>query len=270
MPVWHRLEFARADPDTQERLKLEIIGDAGGVRWAQFYDATPFSETLEGRVGSLAFREASPIFPALERLCEEHGPWTVVQIGSSSGRELGHYAARYPTIQFIGTDVVPEVVRYAAKAHQAPNLRFIVADAKRLRETLSSCALIENPVVVLSNGILQYIGPAFIGEWFRDMAAWAPVRHLLLNEGVLLTHGPPNQLRGSFSDASWCFTHDYRWYAELAGWHSYAHAIIYPFRPPDAYPLHGQTALCFYHGVRATRLESDPLASDIRARHEGS
>jgi len=252
MPVWQRLEFMRADPETQERLKLEIIGSAAGVRWAQRYDARPFAEELEGRIGCLPFREACPAFPALERLCEESSGWTVVQIGSSSGRELGHFAARYPMVQFVGVDIVPEVVRYSTAAHQAPNLRLVAGDARKLRETLS---FVQRPIVLLSNGTLQYVGPAFIGRWFQDMAAWPAVRHLLINEGVLLTNGPPDQLHGSLAASSWSSTHDYRWYAEAAGWLTHAHAIIYPYRPREAYPGHGQSAHCFYHGVRDPRPE---------------
>ena len=84
----------------------------------------------------------------------------------------------------------------------------------------------------------------------KDVARWASVEHLLIQEGVLLTHGPPDRLHGSFNAHSWTSTHDYGWYAEEAGWQTLAKAILVPYDPPDAYPQHKDVAHYFYHGVR--------------------
>jgi hypothetical protein len=250
LPIWHRMEFNRSAPAEQERLKADVVfGGANGVRWAQGYDAVPFEDLLAGRVGRLPYRDACPIWSELERLCGQSREWTVVQIGSSSGRELAYYAGRYPAIEFVGVDIVPEVVRYAAAAHRAPNLRFVAADAKHLRLALES--QIQRPIVMLSVGTLQYIGASFIGQWFQDMSGWFSVRHLLIQEGVLLTHGPPDRLQGSFNAQSWTSTHDYGWYAEAAGWQTRAKAVIAPYDPPREYPEHADVAHYFYYGVRA-------------------
>lgn len=248
MAIWYRLKFARADPETQEQLKLQIIGSTAGVAWARSYDARSFACELDGQLGALSYREACPVFPALERLLEVGSDWTVVHIGSSSGREMAYYAERYRASQFIGIDIVPDVVQYASEAHRAANLRFMVADIRNMRSMLN--VIIERPVIVLSHGTLQYLGPSFIGEWFQQMWAWPVISHLLINEGVSFAGQPPDELRGSVAISSWVTTHDYRWYAETAGWRTERCALIYPYRPPEAYPLHQHTAHYFYHGIR--------------------
>lgn len=248
LSVWQRLVFERADPDTQERLKLQLIGGEAGLRWARMYAARSFEDELNGRVGTLSFRDARPIFPTLERLCADGQSWTVLQIGSSSGRELAYYAAHYPTTTFVGVDFVPKVVAFANSVHRAPNLRFLVADATRL-DTIAG--EVQSPIIVLSNGVLQYIGPTKIGLWFHALAAWRAVHHVLLNECVVLTQGALDaRHRSSYNRSSWSATHNYRWFAERAGWRTARSEFIYPFMPPEAYSEQGDTAVSFYHGIR--------------------
>lgn len=245
--VWIRLEYLRErDPDRRELLKSLAMGGNSGKNWAASYNSREldFSE----RIGHLSFREADPLFGALDEiLLQNVGRRVYVcQIGSSSGREIGYYAKKYPKFSFLGTDIYQEVVEYSAAHHGHPNLTFELISAKHLCEKLGSLADLDT-LIVFSSGSLQYVQPEHLSILFRQLGAISNVE-IILTEPGSESKGSPDKLRGSVWRGNFGYTHDYRFYAEQSGFVTYESQIIRPYFPYDEFPMHKNTIHYYYRG----------------------
>ena len=82
------------DPDKREKLKSICMGGESGKKWAQYYDSMPLD--FQSTVGNMAFSEAIPLHRDLEEFCESiKSDAVVIQVGSSSGRELAYLAVKF-------------------------------------------------------------------------------------------------------------------------------------------------------------------------------
>src|SRR5438445_803520 len=132
MAAWAQYEYLKLnDPDEREKLKSSLMGGDNAAFWAQHYEQQPID--LEQTVGRLPYREACPLLPSLDcRLGERAEPHLVVQIGSSSGREISWLAARQIQHQYLGIDLYPEAIQVARQNHQLSNLRFLAISAQSI------------------------------------------------------------------------------------------------------------------------------------------
>ena len=201
--------LAEPDPDRREALKDICMAGESGVSWAEHYEETPIRR--EGKVGDLAFDAACPWFDGLEAALAAAPPNArTVQIGCSSGREMAHYAQRFPALSFLGTDIDPAIVARAARVHRLPNLRFEVARAHALMARIPEVP----PLILYSNGALQYVQPEHVAAMFQAFARRGRLRTIFGEtwrpDGRPL--GAHSRWRGNFA-----WSHDYRDYAEEAG-----------------------------------------------------
>jgi hypothetical protein len=240
--AWIYREYLReADPDRREAMKGLVMGGRSGSSWAESYDS-PLD--FGGRIGSLAFHEANPLFLHLEGILAGTWDLLVVQIGCSSGREIGYLAGRYPLNQYIGTDIYPEVVAYAAEHHGGSNLSWRCLAAKHIGALLDEFPGRE--VLVFSSGSLQYVQPEHLDAFFR--AAAGHRAQVVLGETGSLRGGSPDALGGSRWRDNFSYTHDYRFYAERAGLSTVACRIIRPYVPEEQYGDRASTIHYFYAG----------------------
>ncbi len=234
--------LAEPDPDRREALKDCCMLGASGMRWANVYDSRPFDR--HERIGDLSFDEVQLQFPAMDRLLSRASPGTIVmQIGSSSGRELAYFAVQFTAIQFLGLDIDPGVVDQSARRHGRENLRFVVG---RAHTALADGHVPDGcPLIVFSSGSLQYVQPEHIAKAMARLAARGRVR-LLLGEPCRDNGTAPDQLRGSRWRGNFSYSHDLKWYAEDAGFATVEHAIIQFDRDPRS--PHVRTRTYYYHG----------------------
>jgi hypothetical protein len=236
--AWVSHEYLREpDPDRREALKGLAMGGESGRSWAEYYDR-PLD--FSARIGNLGFHEAWPLFRHMETTLSGVRTALVVQVGSSSGREIAYFAARYPANQFIGTDIYPGVLGYSAAHHRGDNLSFQLLPAKEIGRLLSEFP--EREAVVFSSGSLQYVQPEHLDLFFGALS-----RHrarIILVEPGSDRDGSPDALGGSRWRDNFSYTHDYRFYAERAGFRTLASSIIRPYKPAEQYP--GQHSTIHY------------------------
>jgi len=146
------------DPDRRESLKSLVMGGDSGQKWAEHYDAIPIDSNFIGQVGGLSYEKACPLLPELNRfLSDANARMCVIQIGSSSGREIAWLAKRHSIHSFVGTDIYSEVVDYATRKYEYSNLSFEICSAKEVHALLARYDREE--VVIFASGSLQYVQP---------------------------------------------------------------------------------------------------------------
>ena len=239
--AWIKYEYLpEPDPDKREALKHLAMGGRSGYNWARYYDAC--HANYIATIGDLPFDTAIPIFSGITDVLIEKSRATVVQIGCSSGHEIACLAARFPAVRFIGTDIYPEVIDYAASHHKDQNLYFRLVSAKDIGLLLRE--LPGEDIVIMSSGSLQYVQPEHLTVFFQAVKA-ARAEVLILEPGAC-DGTPPDELQGSIYRDNFSITHNYRYYAERAGLRTISSKIIYPYSRSS--PHQGVIHL-FYHGA---------------------
>jgi len=241
---WIKFEYLREkNPDKREKLKGICMGGNSGREWARIYDSRPLD--FNSRIGHLNFREAYPIFDELEGICRNSKDLFIVQIGSSSGREIAYFVNRYPEHKYIGTDIYQEVVDYSSHSHKLENLSFKKLSAKDISRLLPK----DKNIVIFSSGSLQYVQPEHIEIFFNSISDY-PAKILLLEPGND-SQDNPEKIEGSLWRTNFSYTHNYRYYGEKAKIKTIKCKIIKPYSPGDkGFSIHKNTIHYFYYGKR--------------------
>lgn len=247
--VWIRFEYLpEKNPDKRELLKSLAMGGNSGKNWAAMYNSRQLD--FSSRIGHLLFREADPLFDALDEILLQNvgRRLCVCQIGSSSGREIAYFAKKYPEFSFLGSDIYREVVENSSAHHGQPNLSFELFSAKNIYERLCSLTSLD-AVIVFSSGSLQYVQPEHLSIFFSKLGAISNIQIVLVEPGSE-SGGSPDKLTGSVWRGNFSYTHDYRFYAEQAGFLTSKSQIIRPYHPYEDFPMHKGTIHYYYHGSK--------------------
>ena len=243
--LWLRLEYwPEKDPDIRETKKELLMGGDSGREWAKYYDFQPLD--FSAKVGKMTLWDASPVYSTLERILREsiaEQSCCVIQVGSSSGREIAWVARNFPNTKCIGTDIYPEVIEYSSQSHNAPNLEFEQLAAKNVSELISQ--LRDYRLIIFSSGSLQYVQPEHLGIFFKALSM-CPNIDVVVCEPASIVHGEPTNLAGYLLRGDFSYTHNYKQYAEESGLCTLECRIIYPYYPHD--PKHGKTVHYFWWG----------------------
>ena len=239
---WMRFEYLKEkNPDKREKLKELAMGANSGREWAKTYDSRPLDLELSSQIGEMTFRDAVPIFNEMENILETiKTKLIVIQVGSSSGREIAYFANKYPTHRYIGTDIYQEVVDYSSHSHKGRNLSFRKLSAKNISQLLSE--LRNENMLIFSEGSLQYVQPEHLQLFFNSVAGY-PSAMVLLNEPGNDRRVKPDELEGSMWRGNFSYTHNYKFYAEKAGIKTVKSRIIRPYIGKKASTVH-----YFYYG----------------------
>jgi len=242
--AWIRFEYLmESDPDKREELKSQAMGSNSGAEWAKLYDSRPLD--FSGKVGHMTFHEAIPLFKEIEDILEKRQDLVVIQIGSSSGREIAYFASKYPESIYIGSDIYIDVVAYSRSAHESPNLTFELGSAKDVSQLLSPYR--GRNILVYSSGSLQYAQPEHLRYFFKSLANYPNLKIVLL-EPANESKGIPDELKTSIWRGNFSYTHDYKYYAEEACIETVKSKVIRPYFPYREFPIHRNTAHYFYSG----------------------
>ena len=253
--LWVKFEYQKEkDPDKRETLKSIAMGGNCGKNWAIHYQNSHKSTDYEGAIdlnrkcGHITLREACPIFDEISSILENSDlNYLVIQIGSSSGREIAYFAKMFPQHEFVGSDIYNEVVSYSKGFHNYPNLSFVKCAAKDIVNIFNIIDIdIKNkPVLIFSSGSLQYVQPEHITIFFNSLSKFQNLKILLLEPGNE-AKGKPDEIKTSIWKGNFSFTHDYKWYAEKLGIETTKCQIIRPYYPYEDFPIHKNTVHYFY------------------------
>ena len=177
----------------------------------------------------MRFDDACPIFnrlvSTLKNLAGESV--VVVQLGTSSGREIRWLAKSFPNFRFCGTDIFEDAVKFAQSQDELPNLDFETCSAKELGAKLE--AYKERRIVVFSSGSMQYVQPEHLDLLFREIKASKKLLQLHLLEPGDETLETPNKILGSVPRGNFSYTHGYDYYAKQNGLTVKLSDIIRPY-----------------------------------------
>jgi hypothetical protein len=242
---WLRFEYLNEpDPDKREMLKSMAMGGISGRNWARCYDEVPLD--FNAKVGHMTLREASPLYDEIETICQNtKTKLVIIQIGSSSGREIAYFATKFPMFEHIGTDIYQEVVDYSINSHNLPNLTFLLSPAKNISQILFHYR--NSDVIVYSSGSLQYVQPEHLRDFFSGIASHLNVK-LIISEPANEFQESPDRLKGSVWRGNFSYTHNYKYYAEEADIRTLQCAIIRPYFPYEDFPMHKNTVHYYYYG----------------------
>ena len=235
------------DSDKREALKSIAMGGESGKNWAQMYNETKLD--LSSKVGNMKFKEASPLFVDISEYLSKPSEKkrVVVQIGSSSGKEIAYFSNLFPKIKFIGTDIYDSVVEFSQQQHLFENLSFEKCSAQNLFSLLTTYK--KNELIVYSSNSLQYVQPEHMDFFFKTLAEFSNFKIFLLEPGNSSIK-KPDEIHGSLWRGNFSYTHDYKYYAEMAGLKTIKSQIITPYSPEDS--VHSST--CHYYYIGETKL----------------
>ncbi|MAF85427.1 MAG: hypothetical protein CL875_02945 [Dehalococcoidales bacterium] len=240
---WIRFEYLREkDPDKRESLKELAMGGNSGRKCAKQADAIPLD--FNAKIGDMTFNEAFPMFSEIENILEgAKARLIVIQVGSSSGREIAYFAHKYPAHTYIGADICQEIADYASSAHQSQNLSFRTLSAKHISQLLSEYK--NENILIFSSGALTYMQPEHLPVFFSSVANMASAK-ILLNEPGRENRGKlPDEVAGSMWRGNFTYTHDYKFYAEKANIKTVKSRVIrLPY--PIYYFYYGETNGCHW------------------------
>ena len=160
---------ARTSTRRREQLKHLCMGASSGVRWAEKYSARGFPDDLTPHIGMFGF---------IETALRDRKLSTVHQVACCSGREVAYYAERYPDLEFVGSDVDPEIVDWLRKHWvHLPNLRFEVLALELTAQR--SWDVLDADLVIASGG-LHYMDTASLHNFCAQARTRA--RYLTLSQ----------------------------------------------------------------------------------------
>jgi hypothetical protein len=238
---WFRFEYLReSDPDKRESLKNLLMGGESGKRWAAYYNDQQLDFT--GKFTTISLGEAYPTLPYLHKeLSALHDHAIVIQVGSSSGKEVAWLAQKHPEHTFIGSDIYPEVVSYAAGKYKHANLTFLLESAKEISKIAGAHS---GKIYVFASGSLQYVQPEHLQTFFNSLSHIKDLEIVLLEPGND-SKGNPMKLTGSLWRGNFSYTHNYKYYAEKAGFSLIRCEIIRPY-PANKISPHQHTIHYFF------------------------
>ena len=221
------------------------MGGASGKNWAKHYNSIPIDFTR--KVGNMTLREAIPIFDVVETiLSNAESNYSVIQVGSSSGKEIAYFATMFPQHQYLGTDIYKEVLEYSSQHNSLPNLSYALVSAKDIYNLLQTRAT--SSTLVYSIGALNYVKPEHLTIFFNSLSKFPNLKILLLEPGNE-SQGRVDELRNSIWRGDFSYTHDYKYYAEESGIETLECEIIKPYIPYNNFPTHRNIAHYFYYGT---------------------
>lgn len=255
--TWTRFEYLKEkDPDKRETLKSICMGGKGGKNWAEFYQKKNKSTGYEGsidfntKVGHMTLREANPIFDEINSILENtDSKYLVIQVGTSSGREIAYFAKMFPQHEFVGSDIYDEVVEYSSSFHNYPNLSFVKCSAKEIENIFlyKKIDKKDKPILIYSSSSLTYVQPEHLTNFFDSIAKIVNLK-LLISEPGNESKEKPDKIKTSIFRGNFSYTHDYKCYSEKSGIKTVKYEILRPYYPYENFPIHENTVVYFYYG----------------------
>ena len=240
----------------KEKKKIRELTDSTlingeGKKWALYFYNNCF-KTLEDlkkrKVGTINANEASPIFEKvinfikLNNLTNDQNTY-IIQIGSSSGRDLEFFSKIFPKLNYISTDVNDEILNFQKEKYTLFNLRYYKCYAENIDECIDNFNLSEKNIIIFSHGSLQYVNPFFLEEFFLKLKKYQKL-NLFISEPVSLLFIEDNKIisknRGNTS-----FSHRYDKYAKNSNINIIENKLIRPYLKDDK--LHSQTGHFYLH-----------------------
>ena len=118
--------------------------DGEGKKWAEHYYNSHFqtlNELKKSRTGIMSSNDAAPMFERMINyiksinLSDDKNTY-IIQLGSSSGRDLEFFLKIFPKLNYISTDVNDEILDFQKEKYSYPNLKYFKCYAEDIDECI--------------------------------------------------------------------------------------------------------------------------------------
>lgn len=215
------------------------LTDGLGRKWAENYYNTHFqtlNELKKSRTGIMSSNDASPIFEKMinfiksNHLSDDENTY-IIQLGSSSGRDLEFFLKIFPKLNYISTDVNDEILDFQKEKYNHPNFKFFKCYAENIDECVNYFNISNKNIILFSNNSLQYLNPFFLVEFFSKIKNYKNL-NLFVCEPVSLLFIDNNNLM-SDNAGNVKFSHRYDEYSKKLGLNLIENQVIRPFSRDD-------------------------------------
>ena len=219
--------------------------DGEGKKWAEYYYNKHFQtldELKKRRTGTMSQSDATPMFERMinyiktNNLSDDKNTY-IIQLGSSSGRDLDFFLKIFPKLNYISTDVNDEILDFQKEKYSYPNFKYFKCYAEDIDECINHFKISEKNIILFSSGSLQYVNPFFLEEFFQKIKNYKNL-NLFISEPVSLLFIDNNKLI-SDNRANISYSHRYDKYAKNSNFNIIENQVIRPYSTDDK--QHGQT-----------------------------
>ena len=221
------------DKNEMRELTDSTLIDGEGKKWAENYYNGHF-KTLEElkrrKQGIMSCNESQPIFSKIINYIrinkiDENDNVYIIQLGSSSGRDLEFFYNLFPKLNYISTDVNDEILDFQKEKYNYSNFKYYKCYAEDIDECINHFQIYDKKIILFSSGSLQYVNPFFLKEFFSKIKKYKNL-NLFLNENISLRFIEYKNNLISYSRSNISFSHRYDEYAKNSGTNIIENKII--------------------------------------------
>ena len=155
----------------------------------------------------------------------------IIQLGSSSGRDLEFFLKIFPKLSYISTDVNDEILNFQKEKYSYPNLKYFKCYAEDIDKCINHFKISEKKIILFSSSSLQYVNPFYLEIFFSKMKNYKNL-NLFINEPLSLSFIENNKLISDYRGNT-SFSHRYDEYAKKLGLNIINSEIIRPYSTDD-------------------------------------
>lgn len=213
--------------------------DGEGKKWAEYYYNKHFQtldELKKRRIGIMSLNDGLPIFERMinyiksNNLSDDKNSY-IIQLGSSSGRDLEFFLKIFPKLSYISTDVNDEILNFQKEKYSYPNLKYFKCYAEDIDKCINHFKISEKKIILFSSSSLQYVNPFYLEIFFSKMKNYKNF-NLFINEPLSLSFIENNKLISDYRGNT-SFSHRYDEYAKKLGLNIINSEIIRPYSTDD-------------------------------------
>ena len=225
--------------------------DGEGRKWAENYYNKHFQtldELKKRRTGTMSKNDATPMFERMinyiktNNLSDDKNTY-IIQLGSSSGRDLEFFLKIFNRLNYISTDVNDEILNFQQEKYNYRNLQYYKCYAENIDECIDYFKISKKNIIIFSVSSLQYVNPLFLNDFFSKLKKFNNI-NLFICEPVSLSFLNNKKLMNSHRD-NISFSHRYDELAKRLDFKIIEKKIITPFSVDDK--VHGDTGNFYLH-----------------------
>jgi hypothetical protein len=229
----------------KDKLKIReltdsTLQDGEGVKWAIFYYKKHFktlNKLKKKKIGTMSASEAHPLFEKIiyfikkNNLANKKNTY-IIQLGSSSGRDLDFFLKLFPKLNYISTDVNNEILNFQKSKYNYSNLKYFKCYAENIDECINNFDISKKNIILFSFGSLQYVSPYFLKVFFTKIRRYKKL-NLFICDTVSLKFIYSAKKIISEHKANIAFSHRYDEYAKKAKLNIIENKVIAPYKIND-------------------------------------
>ena len=227
------------DKNEIRMLTDSILANGKGKKWAEIYyneyDGS-LKELKKSKTGSISTYEAKPIYNNIINFINSNNlskdkNTNIIQIGSSSGRNLEFFLKIFPDLNYISTDIINEIIEFQKTKYNYPNFKYFKCYAEDIDKCIDYFNLSQKRIIIFSIGSLQYINPFYLDIFFLKIKNYKTI-DLFISESVSLKFMDQTELLSkSLGKAK--YSHRYDIYAKNYNLKIISKQIIKPYLKTD-------------------------------------